>query len=453
MKNTAICGAFAISAFASVSAQAITTGQKGQAGWLPLYGPMEDKICEDKVLGNAKPGAWVAGLQADRNIVIARGNDCRSVHVRLNPQTLHPIELVSPTDDGVDKPIPGSIPAPLEWWKLPHMQVRQAAPQLVNPYDLGKNGFNCRIKLGSGRDVVLRPGVMLVPDNYSAYFVGVDFDKSIRSEKLSSGVAVDYGKDGKSYCTLELVVKVLNAPSQAVVMRGGGLRNPVGIFTERPIQPAAAIVVPVAEVSAPYLIGAFNFLARNWAKGRLAYIVGDAVAYVRGVDILVSNSKIIKLTPEQIGNLIKNADVAAPPTQEEAEAGIKEAAQPVTSGAERLTKEHEESLRAKLGGTGGNCTPDRLRELEAQKRELCYNWSDGPDNENRYRIGGSMTCGEEIALSAFQIMVRAKMNAACARIRDQIRKECFDGGDINHRSESKKSWGHVLTCLNRNELR
>lgn len=223
--------------------------------------------------------------------------------------------------------------------------------------------------------------------------------------------------------------------------------------TPLPVQPAAAGAAPIIAYGVPALVSSIAFLGMHWSQTAKPLLVetGNSlvIAFNASVDVLVISRNTMGLTATELGYIFrKDTEFDKEPTKEEAERGEAEARpNDATDKANQLTKEHEERK------TGGMCTPERLAELEAQKRELCYNWDDGPDILGRKRLGDSMTCKKSLVLSAFQITVRARMNAACARVRDQIRKECFDGGDKDHREESRKSWENAVTCLNRSELK
>ncbi|AVF36277.1 hypothetical protein BV494_15670 [Rahnella sikkimica] len=92
--------------------------------------------------------------------------------------------------------------------------------------------------------------------------------------------------------------------------------------------------------------------------------------------------------------------------------------------AEILTENHQYGINR-----GGNCTPDDLSALQAEKNKLC--------NQSR-------ACAPQMNRS--ELFRRYELNLACGSVRKQINNQCFSGGDKNHMNEENKAYKTAADC-------
>ena len=79
----------AVSFMALAASQAgaeMPSNAKGHADWLPISGPIEDKVCPNK----KKPGDWMAAFDesfAKQDIVFVTTNNCKQRFMKIAPSS------------------------------------------------------------------------------------------------------------------------------------------------------------------------------------------------------------------------------------------------------------------------------------------------------------------------------------------------------------------------------
>lgn len=421
-------------AFASVAALAISNSQaaipvgtKGHVDWLPYYGPVADKVCSAVI--NRKAGDWLAAepSTAQNNIVLTWGNDCRTRYMQLDTEGKQPVDLLSASALPGTQPlaVPNSTAAPADWWMQPNLLPLTAPqPTIPDPRKIINVGQRqgCAVNMGDGTMLAIPTHTAVVTDTRHAWYVVIKNDLSNPSNTLQ-------------LCTIEPLVEIPAAVSP-VTIAGGSLRNPGNISTAplatTPAAAAAGLAGPAIEGSAMAIASAFNYLSRGFMTARPALMMAGRVIYNFGADALMFNREAANLSATEIGRLSQAAASTAAPTQGEVDDALKEANQPATARAIQLSDAHKADRTAGGNGTGGDCGPEKLQQMEADKDDIC---------DQALKCTPNKTAPENLFL--------ARLNAMCARHRDEIRKQCFDGGDDGHRRQSIDRWNAVQNCLDK----
>jgi hypothetical protein len=80
----------------------------------------------------------------------------------------------------------------------------------------------------------------------------------------------------------------------------------------------------------------------------------------------------------------------------------------------------------------GKCTEGRRNQLQDRVHQLC---------------DAKRSCDEEgQKLTCKKISARSRLSKACLTAREQIMRECYDGGDANHRKEARRAAVALNKC-------
>lgn len=283
----------------------------------------------------------------------------------------------------------------------------------------------CTVKIGATQTIQASPGALIIPDATRAFLIGMRSNPSIQSERVDANTTVDYGSKGKPYCTIEPLI-TMPSPSSAMTIAGGGLRNPGRITAPaKPVEPATAVPLPVpAVIATSALMGAIVMLDPEWPEHRKALLAQGAIIYNAGADLLLATKQALGLSDTQLGELSSLASQGEAATLPEAESGIKRGTETPTPLAIELSKR----------GGPGNCDPNEHKEMEERKNLFC----NAP-------LSGALTCTS--AAEPIRNMVCARINALCARQREEIMNKCYDGGNAGHKTAAAQAWTSAKRCL------
>ena len=400
---------------------------KGHADTMPVYGATEDKMCTVPFGSNvykSPAGNWGAfnAYATARNIVMVTGNDCKSRMMRINPDTLELIEILSPQEalDQPPTPVMNASPAPARWWEKPNFLP--AKPQgAVQVSSSGPGGpLICTVRIGTTQVVQARPNVLIIPDATRAFYLALTFDASIQGERISAYESVDYGKRGKPVCALEPLI-ILPTGASTMTMAGGGLRDPGRITPPaKPAVPAAADPIAVATVTSGVAMGIL-ILAPRYLPDQQALTASGTIIYNFAADRLVAIKNILGLSAEQLGELaIQNTfkDVAQ---VDDRIAAIKNAPYDARSEAE----------------PPGNCGPEEFRKLDGDVSLYC-------------KQSGQRTCDPKVPpydLPKEELLRRLQLNQQCVESRERLFQRCFYGGNAGHREKAISEWKAVRKCI------
>lgn len=340
--------------------------------------------------------------------------------MQLDTEGKQPVDLLSANALPGTQPlaVPNTTAAPENWWMQPGLLPLTAPqPTIPTPQKIINVGQRqgCLVHMGDGTDIAVPTHSVIIPDTRHAWFV------SVKSEWPNPN-------NTPPTCAMEPVIEIPGTSEVSVA--GGGLRNPGNIITgPLATMPAAAagLAGPALEGSAMAIATAFNYLSRSFMAVRSALQMNRVILYTFGADALLLNRNAAGLSAAEIGRLSQAAASTAAPTQGEVDDALKEANQPATARAIQLSKDHKDHR------TGGDCGPDKLRQMESDKNEICNS------------PAGTLACDN--TTTAWQNLIRARANALCARHRDAIMKQCFDGGNDGHKEQSAGRWRAVKNCL------
>jgi hypothetical protein len=111
---------------------------------------------------------------------------------------------------------------------------------------------------------------------------------------------------------------------------------------------------------------------------------------------------------------------------------------PMLQSAEELSRKHKDAatlLRAgistptALADYGGNCNKNQYDDLARQKDKAC---------------SSRVSC--HASMDQSQLIVNRNLHRQCARLREDIMNQCFDGGDDGHRTQANEAWNGAARC-------
>ena len=395
----------------------------GHVDWLPVYGPVEDKTCTGNY-GTKKPGDWWSTFEgmAERNKVLALGNDCKTLFVAIDPVSLKITDFLSASEviGSPSKKVLNASPAPAKWWEKPNLlpakpqgEAQVSGPVLPGPWI-------CTVKIGATQTIQSYPGVLIIPDATRAFYLTSRNDPSIRTEQLSSGTTVTYGREGKPVCALEPLI-TLPTGASTMTMAGGGLRDPGRITTPaKPVVPAAADPIAVATVTSGVAMGIL-ILAPRYLPDQQALTASGTIIYNFAADRLVTIKNILGLSAEQLGQMASEA-----PDGQTYDDYLKK---PATDRARELSY-----VNRPIGGLNrrpGGCRDEEFEKLNREQDDLCSKRG---------------TCSASDGLSKTQIIERITNAQACIDKRIEIMDRCFDGGDSGHKSQTEERVSGLRKC-------
>jgi hypothetical protein len=200
-------------------------------------------------------------------------------------------------------------------------------------------------------------------------------------------------------CTITPWIRLTPRDDLSATVGGGRYKVPA------PQGPTPAMAALANPATATALTEAFTALSGLFA-GWIATHAATLIATGTGAAII--------LTAEAAGEA---------PTMPEVEAAQARLAQPATERAERLSN-----------GGPGDCDPDDLSQMQEAMKNFC----DAPEH-------GAVTCSARD--TPLQLETKARVRAICARMRENIMNQCFDGGNRKHRDQASGHWSAVRECL------
>lgn len=421
-KRNSIIAAFFLLSGQSVSAN-LTPSSKGSFDWVPVYGDMD----KSKICGKYRPGDWrvMTEKHAQEGFVFTMNNACKQVFIEISKDSLESIRIVEGIValEGSDRKsikMDYSEPISQDWYIQDNIIPKESRGEpTVESVHMSQD---CLIRFGNNPSIRVQSGVIIIPDENRAYYVDGYYDKKIQSE-TNGRLTISYGIEGKRVCKVEPLIIIPSADHSEKTGLFGKM-----VPQKQNTQDIQSVSTPVVAAGAAFAVRMGITLMRPlWFKGREVFIQNGVVIYRGGSILIKEHMEAFGITPTEFGQLAQSYSYGEAPTAGEVQVGLAGSdilKNPATVIAKKLSSEKG----------SGNCKPEEKKAMEIAKEFFCR----APEKK-------IFNCSRH--MTPFELLVAARINAMCARQRDEIMQKCYDGGDDAHKRESHSMWQATKKCL------